>query len=176
MQQKNRLLSLQNAIQTLNKTAKDLQKRKVTTGDEKQLRETLLWKLNLFHKYSLLKSELQQTETMDADKAIAKFDEIMYGKNNGLQWNTLEETIDALYPGLSHFIRNTYPQFTDTEFKVCLLSYAGLHSKEIALLLNQSVHTVNMSRTHIRQKMNLQEPSADFCAVFRQVYEENRTS
>lgn len=174
--QKNKLISLQNTIQTLNKTAKDLQKRKSTpSGHEKQLRETLLWKFNVLHKSTLLKSEFEQIEKMDSKKAIAKFDQIVYGKNNESQWNTLVDTIDELYPDLSHFIRNTYPQFSDTEFKVCMLSYAGLPNKEIALLINQSVHTVSMARTHIRQKMDLQEPGADFCEVLKQSYKVNRT-
>jgi DNA-binding CsgD family transcriptional regulator len=37
------------------------------------------------------------------------------------------------------------------------LSYAGLPSKEIALLIDQGVHTVNMARTRIRQKMDIKE-------------------
>lgn len=177
VQQKNKLLSLQGTIQILNKTAKDLQKRKSTvSGHEKQLRETLLWKFNILHKSSILKSELDQIEKMDVKKAIRKFEQIVYGKNSGSQWDSLEETIDELYPGLSHFIKNAYPQFTDTEIKVSLLSISRLPNKEIALLLNQSVYTVSMARTHIRQKMELQEPGADFCLILKQSYEKNRSS
>ena len=176
IQQKNKLLSLQGSIQILNKTAKDLQNRKSTaSGHEKQLRETLLWKFNIMHKSSLLNSELDQIEKMDTKKAIRKFEQIVYGKNSGSQWDSLVETIDELYPGLSHFIKNTYPQFTDTEVKVSLLSISGLPNKEIALLLNQSVYTVGMARTHIRKKMELQEPGADFCLILKQSYEENRS-
>lgn len=174
VQQRNKMLSLQNTIRTLNKTAKDLQKREsVSTGLNEQLRETLLWKFNVLHKSSLLKSEMEKIEKMDTRKALAIFNRIVHGENKSSEWSTLVDTIDELHLGLSQFIRNTYPQFTDTEYKVCMLSYAELPSKEIALLINQSVHTVNMARTHIRQKMNLQETGADFCAVIKQSYEEN---
>ena len=53
---------------------------------------------------------------------------------------------------------------------LCLLSYAGLSPKETALILNQSPNTVNMARTRIRQKMDLEEPGADFCAVLEKAY------
>ncbi|NLX66906.1 MAG: hypothetical protein GXZ19_09110 [Bacteroidales bacterium] len=173
--QKNKLLRLQNTIETLNKTAIDLQKQKNTpTGHETQLRETLLWRFNVLHKSSLLKSELSHIEKMDTRKAITRFEQIVYGKESGSQWNTLVNAIDELNPGLSHFIQSNYPQLSETEFKVMLLSYAGLSCKEIALLINQSVHTVNMGRTRIRQKMELKEPGADFCAVLRDNYEESR--
>lgn len=171
LQQKNRLLSLQNAIDTLNKTAKDLQKQKPSEGDRQQLREALLWKFNVLHKSSLLESQLEQMEKTDSKKTIAKFNQIVYGKDNKSLWNALVETMDELNPGLSHFIKNSYPQLNETQYKVCLLSYAGLPSKEIALLINQSVHTVNMARTAIRQKMGLRKPGADFCAVLREAYE-----
>ncbi|MDO5523238.1 MAG: hypothetical protein Q4G48_04240 [Bacteroidia bacterium] len=169
--QKKRLLSLQNAMQTLYKTAKDLrQQQEVTKESHVQLREILLWKFNVQHKSALLKSELQHLDRMDTKKAFARFDEIVYGKDNPSQWSSLVETIDELTPGLSGFIRRRYPQFSDTEFNVCLLSYAGLNAKETALMLNQSPHTVNMARTRIRQKMNLTEPGADFCAAIDKAY------
>lgn len=171
MRQRNRLLSLQNAMQTLTKTANDLrQQQKVTKESSVQLREILLWKFNVQHKAALLKSELQHLERMDTKKAFARFDDIVYGKDNPSQWNTLVETIDAIHPGLSLFIRQNYPQFSDTEFNVCLLSYAGLNAKETALILNQSPNTVNMARTRIRQKMNLTETGADFCAALDKAY------
>ena len=175
--QKNRIISLKNAMETLNKTARDLQKRDAITNNQKeQLRETLLWKFNVLHKSTLLKTELQKIEKLDSKRTIAKFDKIVYGKDKQSQWIVLANTIDELHPGFPSFIRTTYPLFTETEFKVCLLSYAGLPSKEIALLLDQSVHTVNMARTRIRQKMNLKEPGADFSLFLKQKYAESRLS
>lgn len=175
VRQKNSLLSLQNTIQVLYKTAKDLQKQKSTeSGQEKQLREILLWKFNILHKSSLLRSELDHLEKLGAKKAIAKYDDIVYGKNNESQWDSLVEAIDELNPGLSQFILKTFPQFNETEFKVCILSYAGLPPKEIAILINQSVNSVNMTRTRIRQKMNLQEHRADFCDFIKDIYNKSR--
>lgn len=174
VRQKNRLLSLQNAIETLNKTAKDLQKKQLSTQENKeQLRETLLWKFDVQHKAALLKSELQHLKRMDTDKVLAKFDEIVYGENNASQWNFLIETINEIHPGLSDFIRCQSTCFSDTEVNVCLLSYAGLSAKEVALILNQSPNTVNVTRSRIRKKMNLEEPRADFCAALEKAYRRN---
>lgn len=174
-QQKITMQSLRNTIQVLYRTAKDLEnKMSAETGQEEQLREVLLWKFNILHKSSLLKSELDNLEKMGTKKAIAKYDAIVYGKDSGSQWDSLVESIDELNPGLSQFIAESYPQFNETEFKVCLLSYAGLPPKEIAILINLSVNSVNMARTRIRQKLNLQEPRADFCEYIREQYTESR--
>lgn len=171
--QKNRMLSLQNAARTLDKTTKDLQRQQQSTLQSgRQLRETLLWKFNVQHKVALLKSELQPLERMDTGKALAKFGEIVYGKSNPSQWDALEQTIGEIYPGLPAFIRRTYPQFSDTELKVALLSYARLRPKEIALLLNQSLNTVNMARTKIRKKMEIPEKGGNFCSIIERAYRE----
>lgn len=183
IRQKNKLLSLQNTIQILYKTATDLQQKQISDlqeqsdrfNQEKQLREVLLWKFDILHKSALLKRELDKPEKGNIKQAVSKFESIMYGDDNkGSEWNSLVNTIDELNPGLSQFIRSTYPQFNDTEFKVCILSYASLSPGEIAILINQSPHSVNMTRTRIRQKVNLQGRGADFCDLIRTGYEESQ--
>lgn len=169
--QKKRLLSLKETMEVLNKTAKDLQKKQKTQHkDDLQLREVLLWKFDVLHKVSLLKLELQHFERIDTRKALAMFEEIVYGKNNTSQWNILIETINEIHPGLSACMKQNYPQFSETEHKVCVLSYAGLHAKEIALLIHQSIHTINMAGTGIRKKMNLKESGANFCKEMQKQY------
>ena len=98
------------------------------------------------------------------------FNEIVYGENSDSPWKLMLQTFDKLNPGLSATIQKDYDQFSETEFKICLLSYAQLKAKEIALMLNISVHTVNMGRSNIRKKMNLQTKGVDFCEVLKERY------
>jgi hypothetical protein len=175
--QKSKLLSLREVAETLYKTAVDLDKRVSCTSDQQtRLREMLLWKLEVLQNSTLLKSKLDQSENMDVKKTAAKFEQVIYGIDNESRWNTLEVTINGLHPNLTRIIRRTFPQFSETEFKVCLLSYAKLSCKEIALLVNQSVHTVNKARTRIRQKMDISNPNTDFCDKLRQIYKGNYAS
>lgn len=169
--QKKSMLSLQYTARTLDKTTKDLRRQQQSTLQSgRHLRETLLWKFNVQHKVALLKSELQPLERIDTGKALTKFGEIVYGKSNPSQWEALEQTISEIHPGLPAFIRSTYPQFSDTELKVALLSYVRLRPKEIALLLNQSLNTVNMARTKIRKKMEIPEKGGNFCSIIEKAY------
>lgn len=124
LHQKNRLMSLQNTMQTLEKTAKDLRRKKPQDkqANHSQLREALLWKFDVQQKALRIKKELNLPDDQaDINRMLAKFKEIVYGKNNISQWDALMTTVDELHPGFSSFIRTTYPQFSDTEQKcVCL--------------------------------------------------------
>lgn len=168
--QKNRLLSLRNVVQTLDKTTQDLLQQQPAEESAGQHRDALLWKFDVQQKVMLLKPQLRIFDKIETETALAKFDEVIYGKDNPSVWDALEQTLDEMYPELPAFLRRTHPQFSDTEFKVCLLSYAGLQTKKIALLIKQKTATVNMARTAIRKKMNLSEAGADFCAVLEKAY------
>ena len=169
--QKNKLLKMQEAMQILKETAKDLLKsQSKLKSNEEKWRETLLWKFNIQQKASQLTNLTTLTDKTNNKKLIIQFEKIVYGKNGESQWDLICGTIEELNPGLQSFIRNNWPRFSDTEFKACVLSYTGLRSKEIALILNQSHHTINMARTHIRKKMKIQEEGGNFCVLLKELF------
>ena len=63
--------------------------------------------------------------------------------------------LEECYPTLYATIRNGYPQMTETETKVCLLSCTDLSNADISSVLDVSIHTVNKCRSSIREKMGL---------------------
>ncbi|MDR0334186.1 MAG: hypothetical protein LBI15_12095 [Dysgonamonadaceae bacterium] len=171
--QKNRLLSLQNVINTLKHTNKDLQIRKAEQTDKEirseQLPEALLWKFDILFQALLVKTQLGKDVKISANAVVSQFSSIIFGKENAEQWDILAEMIEEMYPNLLSFIKENY-FFNDTEYKVAVLSFVNIQPTEIASVLEKSVATVNMARTSIRKKMNLTEKAADFAAVLKQKY------
>lgn len=64
--------------------------------------------------------------------------------------------LEQCYPSLYASIREGYPEMTETETKVCLLSCTDLSNADISTILDVSIHTVNKCRSLIRDKMNLE--------------------
>ena len=171
VRQKNKLLQMEQAWQVLNETAKDIQEQKANAFESANTqREALLWKFDVLQKSSIFESTMKSSPKLTGEKAIQKFNEIVYGADSDSPWELILQTFDELNPGLSAAINKDYPEFSETEFKICLLSYARLKAREIALILNISVHTVNMGRSNIRKKMNLHTKGVDFCEVLIDLY------
>ena len=169
--QKNKLLQMEQAWQVLNETAIDIEKLKANSIESQHTqREALLWKFDVLQKSSALNHEIQSSSKLSDNKALLKFNEIVYGPDSDSPWEQMLQTFDELNPGLSAAIKKDFPEFSETEFKICLLSYTRLRSKEIALILNLSVNTINVGRTNIRKKMNLQTKGVDFCEVLKERY------
>lgn len=169
--QKNKLLKMEQAWQVLNETARDIQKQKPNSIESNNTqREALLWKFDVLQKSYFLKNKMESTPKLTGEKALQEFNNIVYGTDGDSPWRLMHQTFDELNPGLSSIIQKHYPQLSETEFKICLLSYARMRSTEIALILNLSVSTVNMGRTNIRKKMNLKTKGVDFCEVLIDLY------
>jgi len=62
--------------------------------------------------------------------------------------------IERVYPSMYDSIIKKYPALNETESKVMLLSCSDLTNKEIAHILNLSIHTVNKSRSEINKKIS----------------------
>ena len=59
------------------------------------------------------------------------------------------------YPNLYAILLERNPNLTETEAKVCLLSFCDLSNAEMAELLGLKLNTVNQSRSTLRKKLNL---------------------
>ena len=167
-------MNVEQTWQVLNETAKDIQQQKTNTLESTNTqREALLWKFDVLQKSSILESAMRSSPELTGEKAIQEFNKIVYGEDSDSSWELILQTFDELNPGLSAAINKDFPEFSETEFKICLLSYTRLRSKEIALILNLSVNTINVGRTNIRKKMKLQTKGVDFCEVLKERYTQN---
>ena len=79
--------------------------------------------------------------------------QVMNGKDS--LFDAARATIETAYPNLYDTIRDKYTDLTETETKVCVLSFSDLSNAEIAELLGLSLNTVNQNRSTLRKKLNL---------------------
>ena len=79
--------------------------------------------------------------------------QIMNGEQNPFE--AARSVMETIYPRLYSIILESYPDLTETEAKICLLSCSDLSNTEMAELLGLSVNTVNQNRSNLRKKLNL---------------------
>lgn len=70
-------------------------------------------------------------------------------------WNSLIALIQMLYPNVATFIKENPYSLTDTEKKICYLSFLQLDVKAEAILLDITPNSVSKYRFRARQKLNL---------------------
>ncbi|HHX69984.1 MAG TPA: hypothetical protein GX708_18300, partial [Gallicola sp.] len=159
-------LRMQENVITLRETTKDLlfadneARRRETT-----LKEMLQWKLDVLKKTVQLKYLMSEKDLEKHQPLLDNMDNILFDKNLKTPWVNIHQTVEQLNPGIQNLISNKYPELSETEYHVCLLSYAGMSVQEIAFILNLSEHTVYKARTNLNKKIG-----SDFCSVLRKAY------
>ena len=78
---------------------------------------------------------------------------VMNGKDSPFE--AAQSILETVYPCLYSTIKESYPNLTETEAKVCFLSCSDLSNTEMADLLGLSLNTVNQNRSNLRKKLNL---------------------
>lgn len=125
--------------------------------DEKEnsFRKVLFQHFDIFKKVALLKTELKGEEKKHGQKLLKKVNEIVYNQEN-LDWNKLFDIMNQLYKGVPDTIRKKYPQLDEIEIRICCLEYAGLSNNEIAIILEFSINTIQMKKSVIRKKLEIE--------------------
>ena len=83
----------------------------------------------------------------------ALVNQVMNGKEN--LFDAARATVEMAYPNLYAILIERHPNLTETEAKVCLLSFCDLSNAEIAELLGLKPNTINQNRSTLRKKLNL---------------------
>ena len=79
--------------------------------------------------------------------------QVMNGKEN--HFEAARSTIEMAYPNAYTILIGKNPNLSETEAKVCLLSFSDLSNAEIAELLDLRQNTINQHRSTLRKKLNL---------------------
>ena len=79
--------------------------------------------------------------------------QVMNGKKN--LFEAAQTSVEMAYPNLYAIITEKYPNLTETEAKICLLSFCDISNAEMAELLGLRLNTVNQNRSTLRKKLNL---------------------
>ena len=100
-----------------------------------------------------IKKELSEIKDVDSIKKIIK--NINAKLKNNDDWEYFKKAFDNTDQGLFRKLKSEHPALTKNDLKLCAYLRLNLSSKEIAPLLNISVHSVEIKRYRLRKKMNL---------------------
>ena len=70
-------------------------------------------------------------------------------------WDDFTKQFDLVHVEFHQRITTRYPQLTKTDFKLCTYLRMNLSSKEIASLMFVSLRAVEVSRSRLRKRLNL---------------------
>tara|TARA_B100000767_G_C19778155_1_gene544000 strand:- start:5521 stop:8307 length:2787 start_codon:yes stop_codon:yes gene_type:complete len=100
-----------------------------------------------------IKKDLEEMETFPkVNKLIKKINKNL--KNNE-DWEYFEGAFNNADKDFFKKIKNKHSKLTNNDLRLCAFLRLNLSSKEIAPLLNISVHSVEIKRYRLRKKMNL---------------------
>jgi tetratricopeptide (TPR) repeat protein len=169
LRQRTRLLHTQEHMESLREIAAELNKSfesKISVKDQ-DLRELLLWKFDVIKKSALM--EQHSTSKMSAAELIKIFHQIVYRGNKNDHWQNILSIFDQVNPGISEKMRRLFPSLTETEYRIMLLTYAGMSVKDISVILHLSSHTVQTYRTGLRKKYGIDDISVDTTTYLKDV-------
>jgi len=145
------LLEAKSNITTLQSMASDYQEK------EDNLRQLALKHFNVLKRVALLDGMMKDLKSGQEQKIYNLFNQAVYENKLGFDWDTFFQSINQLKNGMPEKVRKNYPQLTETEYRILILSFTGLSNKETSIILNLSVNTINSLRTSIRRKLNVPE-------------------
>jgi tetratricopeptide (TPR) repeat protein len=169
LRQRTRLLHTQEHIETLREIAAELNRSfesKISVKDQ-DLRELLLWKFDVVKKSALM--DQHSTSKMSAAELIKIFHQIVYRGNKNDHWQNILSVFDQVNPGISEKMRRLFPILKETEYRIALLTYAGMSVKDISVILHLTSHTVQTYRTGLRKKFGIGDLSVDTVTYLREV-------
>jgi tetratricopeptide (TPR) repeat protein/DNA-binding CsgD family transcriptional regulator len=87
-----------------------------------------------------------------------KYESLIYGFRKSNFKNPLGEfeiAFKAIYPDYINNLLSKHPDLTPREVQICTMIRLSLHTKQIAVLTNNSTKSIETIRSRIRKKMNL---------------------
>jgi ATP/maltotriose-dependent transcriptional regulator MalT len=162
------LIETHEKMATLTKMASELENSSSAKMalQEQTMRELLLWKFDVIKKSVLLtNTDSDNASTLQLAK---KFHQIVYHNKQSDVWPDFEEIVNHISKNLSKRMRDSFPDLSEKEYRICLLTYAGMNVKEIAVILELSSNSIQTYRTSIRRKLGIENAKTDTETFLRQ--------
>ena len=167
--QKTKFLHTQQHIGILRGMAAELNKSfvdKISVKDQ-DLRELLLWKFDVVKKSALL--DQYATSKMNASELVKIFHQIVYKGNKNDHWQNIFSVFNQMNTDVSERVNRMFPSLSETEYKIVLLTYAGMSVRDISVVLCLSPNTVQTYRTVLRKKLGIDDLSLDTAIYLKEV-------
>lgn len=103
-----------------------------------------------------LANQKEQLGTRYPDKFHSRILKLIEnGLNSEHDWEMFEHLFDQAHENFFRRLKESYPELTASDFRLCAYLRMNLSSKEIAPLLNISIRGVEEKRYRLRKKLNL---------------------
>jgi tetratricopeptide (TPR) repeat protein len=109
---------------------------------------------NILTKTILIGGYLQEKEQVKEKKLLAKFNEVVYGKD-AFDWDTFYEIFNKLNDNIFNKMKNTFTYLNEEELKLCCLAYCNVRNIDISIMLRISINTVKTKKYLLRKRLNL---------------------
>lgn len=167
LREKNAKLRIMKNMDVLRKTTRDLLvSQDINYQKAQESRNLLQWKFDVIKEALQLKYGMSEKLRKENQILLDLFDKIVFTSEYRSPLSEFLSVIENLSPGLPVFLEEQYPDLSEREYSVCLLSYAGLSVKEISSLLGLSENLIYKSRSSINKKIG-----NNFCAVLAEELE-----
>ena len=118
----------------------------------KQMRET---EAEMKQQIDTMKQDLRHSHRVLQQRAMN-----LYKAEGDKAWEQILAEFAAAYPEGMEKLQSNYPDLTETERNLAVLSFLGFRTKEEAEILHLSLHTVSKYRANIKKKTS-SEPFSD---------------
>ena len=96
---------------------------------------------------------------LDHKKSLALFDALKHSVLGDEEyWDAMLKAFDRQFPGMRKELALQYPELTEMEQKILLLSYVDASREDTSMLLHISIFMVDKLRTSVKKKMTKNAP------------------
>ena len=161
LKQKTEYLKTQQLIEILKGISADLKKylESKTSARNQNMRELLLWKFEVVKKSALL--DKFSTSKISASEMVKEFHTIVYDGKKDDHWNNIISVFNEMNIGVFENMKRKFPNLSDTEQKIAILTYSEMSVRDISIILNLSPNTVQKYRSDLRKKLNIDDKTID---------------
>ena len=135
-------------------------KHEVKESFDNSLKERLniIWKVNIFERNN------------KSSKYIKEIKEYAYGSPYKTAFEASVDVIESSYNKITTFIKESYPELNETEYKICILSITPLSTGDIANIVELGSDSVRKSRSNIRKKLHIEEKKTSISGYILEKY------
>ncbi|MBK6987554.1 MAG: hypothetical protein IPH33_04540 [Bacteroidetes bacterium] len=99
-----------------------------------------------------LKSKLDEDKNISIDSPVSKI--INRGQNQDKEWSDFNAHFESVNKNFYTRLKQSYPDISPNDLKICALIKLNLSIKEMAGILNISPDSVKTARYRLRKKCN----------------------
>ena len=157
LEEEDKLESLERMAKDYNEMTKDYDKMaKDYNENTKVLHNIVLEHYSILKKFALIKRNLSNNEITGGSKVLKMQNEILYGQEE-LNWDKLYDAMNKAHNNFFGKLKKTFPELTDSEFKICCLIYADFSNEEVSIIKNLTANSISKKRTTIRKKLGIND-------------------